>query len=260
MQLIDTHCHLTNDRYDNDRDTVITATLEQDIAHCITIGTGIADGHAARTLAQKYNHISCAVGMDPFSSNDASDNFSEHLQQLDELLNSNAFCALGEIGLDYYYTDLGSPQVQAKRFEQQLEMAVAHDLPVVIHVRDAHDDMISILNNHPKNRGVIHSFTGDVPTAERYLQLEQWMLSYNGIATFKNGTDVLAAATITPTERLLIETDAPYLAPIPKRGRRNEPAYVAHTCKRIAEARNDTMENIAAITTANAIQLFNIAL
>ena len=258
--LFDTHCHLTHQRFNDDRDTVIGNFAEAGLLKAVTIGTGIEDGKAARELAQRFpEQLLCTVGLDPFSSNEAGENFPQHLAQLDELLATGDYVGLGEIGLDYYYKDLDTREIQIARFEQQLELAVKHDLPVVIHVRDAHEDMVAVLSNHSQVRGVIHSFSFGPDEARDYLNLNRWMLSFNGMATFKRNEDtILTAAALCPADRLLVETDAPYLAPIPLRGKRCEPQWVAHTVDCIAAARGERSEDVGAWATRNACRLFRV--
>ena len=165
---------------------------------------------------------------------------------------------MGEIGLDYHH-DLDPRPIQAERFERQLVVAAERDLAVVIHVRGAHDDMIAILADHPANRGVIHSFSGATRVAERYLDLG-WHLGFNGLITFRSAADVLDAARLAPGDRLLVETDSPYLAPVPLRGKRCEPAYVVNTLKRLAEVRSESVEALASSTTRDAMVLFGLSL
>ncbi len=164
---------------------------------------------------------------------------------------------MGEIGLDYHY-DLDPKPLQRERFERQLGLAAERDLPVVIHVREAHEDMIDVLGVHPANRGVIHSFTAGPREAERYLDLG-WYLAFNGVLTFKNASEVREAALLAPAGRLLVETDSPYLAPVPLRGRRCEPAYVAYTLAALAELRGVALDPFDAQTSANARELFGLA-
>lgn len=258
--LIDTHCHLTHDRFDDDRDAVIDRCREAGLLRAVTIGTGIADGRAARELTRRHSDLLlCTVGLDPFSSHEAGDAFADHLAELDTMLGEGGWVGLGEIGLDYHYEHLAGPAVQIPRFEQQLDLARRHDLPVVIHVRDAHEDMLRVLTDHPDNRGIIHSFTGDPAILDRYLTLDRWLISFNGISTFKSTQDtVLMAAARCPADRLLIETDSPYLAPVPKRGKRCEPQWVAHVADCIAEARGERSEDVRAWTTRNACRVFGI--
>ncbi len=256
--LFDTHCHLTHGKLNNETAEIIQRSKDAGLMHAITIGTGIADGKACRELvAQHPDFLHCSIGIDPFSCHDAGDALPEHLQELDSLLGSGDFVALGEVGLDYHY-DLKPHKEQREDFEAQLALAQKHDLPVIIHVRDAHEDMLDCLKQHPENRGIIHSFTGGPTEAEAYLALDKWMLSFNGICTFKNAKDVAEAAVLTPNDHLLIETDSPYLAPVPLRGKRCEPAYVSHTAAFLAEQRGQRSDDIAAWTCKNACQLFGL--
>ncbi|NRA40146.1 MAG: TatD family hydrolase [Planctomycetes bacterium] len=258
MQLIDTHCHLTHHKLFQDIPELLQRAQDAAVHHCITIGTSIADGKQCREIKNTYpQQVFCSIGIDPFSCHEAGEDFPQQLQELDSLLASGDFVAIGEIGLDYHY-DLNPHAQQIQQFELQLELAHKHQMPVIIHVRDAHEDMLSCLENHPQNFGVIHSFTGNPQEAERYLALNNWMLSFNGIATFKNAQEVAAAAKICPLDQLLIETDSPYLAPVPKRGKRCEPAFVAHTLEFLASIRQESVEEIAEHSTANAIRLFKL--
>jgi TatD DNase family protein len=221
----------------------------------ITIGTGCDDGTAA--LALRAEHPDClaaTVGLDPFSSHEAGAAFDDELARLADLLAGGGFVGLGEIGLDYHY-DLDPRPLQQARFAQQLDLAVARDLPVVIHIRDAFDDALAVLGEHPRARGVIHSFSAGPELAERCLALG-WHLGFNGMATFSNAKDVTAAACACPADRILFETDAPYLAPQPHRGRRCEPAHVVDTLGLIADARGERRDDLAAWSSRNARALF----
>jgi len=253
--MIDTHCHLTHARFVADVSEVVARARASGVEGCLTIGTGIADALAAHDLARSHpGFLRAAAGLDPFSSHAAGDGFDAAFESLAALHREGEFAAVGEIGLDYHY-DLDPRPVQAERLERQLELARALDRPVVIHVRDAHEDMAAILAGHPGSRGVIHSFTGGVLEAERYLGLG-WHLGFGGVVTFKNAEGVRAAARVVPRERLLLETDAPYLAPVPHRGERCEPAHVALTLAALAHARGEAFRDLEAATTANARGLF----
>ncbi|MHC5068716.1 MAG: TatD family hydrolase [Planctomycetota bacterium] len=255
--LIDSHCHLTSDRFADDRSAVIAACRAANLGHCLCIGTGVDDAYAALDLQATWpDLISVAAGLDPFTSFDAGDDFDHQLARLDELLLQGECRALGEIGLDYHY-DLDPAPVQRSKLHRQLTLAERHHLPVVIHVRDAHDDMVAVLSEHPDVRGVIHSFTAGPAEAERYLALG-WHLAFNGVVTFKNAAEVREAAKLTPADRLLVETDSPYLAPVPLRGKRCQPAYIQHTVDHLAAVRGERSQDIAAWTTRNAIQLFKL--
>jgi TatD DNase family protein len=253
--VIDTHCHLTNERFADDREAVVAAAQAAGVTRMITIGTGIADGRAARELARRFpERVSCSVGLDPFSGHEAGAGFPQRLRELEDLLGEGGFCALGEIGLEYYHT-LDDHAVQIERLELQLAMAVRHRLPVVIHVRDAHPDMLACLERHRDCRGVIHSFSGSADEARSYLDLG-YHLSFNGMVTFKANEALRRAAAMVPNDRLIVETDSPYLAPVPMRGRRCEPAYVQHTLAFLAELRGQRIEDLAMWTTRTATLLF----
>ena len=255
--LVDTHCHLTADHFTADREAMIARIRAAGIIRVICIGTGMMDVRKVVALADAHpDLISVSAGIDPFSAHQAGDGFADELAELDALLASGRCCALGEIGLDYHY-ELDPHPVQQQKFHQQLDCAEKHALPVVIHVREAHPDMIRILGEHPRVRGVIHSFTGGPQEAEAYLGLG-WHLAYNGVATFKNAQAVRDAALLTPNDRLLVETDAPYLAPVPRRGKRNEPALITHTAAFIADLRGERHDDVAAWTTRNAARLFRL--
>jgi TatD DNase family protein len=253
--MIDTHSHLTHARLAADLPDVLLHARQAGLEACITIGTGVADARHALELSQAHpGFVHCSAGIDPFTAHRAGDGFGDELAHLAELLERGGFSALGEVGLDYHY-DLDPRPVQAAKLEAQLDLATRLDLPVVIHVREAHADMIALLGGHPRVRGVIHSFTGGPDEATAYLELG-WYLAFNGVLTFTSAHDVREAARLAPAERLLVETDAPYLAPVPHRGKRCEPSYVAHTLEALARLRGQSADNLAVETTVNAQRLF----
>ena len=255
--MFDTHCHLTHPKLASEPDAVVERARAAGVAGCMTIGTGVEDARRGLALADRFpGFVVCAAGIDPFTSHDKGDAFEDELAELRALLSGGRFQALGEVGLDYHY-DLDPRAVQAERFEKQLGLAAELDLPVVIHVREAHADMIAILARHPGSRGIIHSFSAGTAEAERYLDLG-WHLAFNGVVTFPNAVDMRAAARIVPQERLLVETDSPYLAPIPYRGKRCEPAYVAITLGRLAEERGEDVTELDLVTTRNARRLLRL--
>ena len=255
--MIDTHCHLTHRRFAADTSDAIARSKAAGVAACVTIGTGVDDARRALRLAQEHpGYVFATAGLDPFSSHAAGEGFDAAFEALAELLGAGGFSAVGEIGLDYHY-ELDAHPVQAERFERQLDLAVRLDLPVVVHVREAHADMAAILKRHPRSRGVIHSFTGGPKEAERYLEAG-WMLAFNGVLTFKNADEVREAARIAPAERILVETDSPYLAPVPHRGTRCEPAFVRHTLASMAIARGEDFGALGVATTRNATALFRL--
>jgi TatD DNase family protein len=255
--VIDTHCHLTHAKFRGDVDAVIARAREGGIERLVTIGTGVEDATRALELSRGHpGFVACTAGLDPFSSHAAGEAFDDHLARLGALLRAGGFVAVGEVGLDYHY-DLDPRPVQAERFRRQLDLARELDLPVVIHVRDAHDDLAAILREREGSRGVVHSFTAGPREADRYLELG-WHLAFNGVVTFRNAEDVREAARSCPGDRLLLETDAPYLAPAPHRGARCEPSHVALTLARVAELRGVPPGELARASSSNARALFRL--
>ncbi len=254
MELIDTHCHLTSSRFADDREAVIARANAAGVAGCITIGTGVADAREALALCAAQPTLVVCAGIDPFSAHELGPAFNDELAALEQLVRDAPVVAIGECGLDYHY-QLDPPRMQQAHTAAQLELARAQDLPVVLHVREAHADMLALLREHPANRGVIHSFTAGPAEAADYLALG-WHLAFNGIMTYRNAPAVRAAAAMVDADRLLLETDAPFLAPVPQRGRRCEPAHLVHTAEHLARVRDVPVERIASCTTANARRLF----
>lgn len=252
MTFVDSHCHLDSADFDSDREAVIQRALDGGVEGMVVIGTGNGppDLEAGIRLADAHRALYATAGIHP---NDAGKANDEALRRLEALMKHPKVIALGEIGLDYHY-DFASCDVQRSVFKQQLEIARAAGKPVVIHTREAWDDTISILREQPAG-GVMHCFTGGPAEAQAALDLG-FYLSFGGIVTFPKAADVQQTAKEAPLERILIETDAPYLAPVPNRGKRNEPAFVVHTARKIAELRGQTLEEIARATTRNFERLF----
>jgi TatD DNase family protein len=253
--LIDSHCHLTHQRFSDEIDAVIARANAGGVARMVTIGTGLDDGRRAREIARRHpGAVACTVGLDPFACHEAGGAFPQRLAELEALLREGGFSALGEVGLEYHHP-VGPRETQIAQLEAQLELAARLDLPVVIHVRDAHPDMIACLGRHRGSRGVIHSFDGGPEEVRAYLDLG-WRIALNGMVTFKPKEALRRAAALVPNDRLLVETDSPYLAPVPLRGQRCEPAFIAHTLAYVAELRGQRPEDLARWTTRNAAELF----
>lgn len=258
MQVVDSHCHLDDVQFNPDREAVIERAAAAGIKYMLAIGTGDGppDLEAAVRLAETHDCVLATVGVHP---NDTPRIAHDTFAQLEVLLGRPKVTALGEIGLDYHW---GVPKdTQLPAFVAQLELAAAHRKPVVIHTRDAWADTIATLRTHwaPTNLPcVMHCFTGSSEQARECLDLG-FYLAFGGVTTFPKAGDIRAAARITPADRLLLETDAPYLAPVPHRGKRNEPAFVAHTARVVADIRGVSLEELATETTGNFERLFQIA-
>ncbi len=236
---------------------MIARAKEAALTGCVTIGTGVEDARRGLEILERYpGYVAVSAGIDPFTAHAAGDAFDDALDALRALLRDGGIVAVGEIGLDYHY-DLDPRGVQAERFERQLDLAAALDRPVVIHVREAHADMVAILRAHRRNRGVIHAFTGGPEEAAAYLELG-WMLGFGGVVTFKNAGAVREAARSAPSDRILVETDAPYLSPVPHRGERCEPSFLLHTVATLASVRGESEARVADASTRNARTLFGL--
>ncbi|NLZ93109.1 MAG: TatD family hydrolase [Firmicutes bacterium] len=254
MFLIDTHAHLTDERFNEDLDDVLVRAKAAGLGKIISIGCDLPSSEAAIALAAANDNIFAAVGIHPHEASSAG---QDALQALKKLADSPKVVAIGEIGLDYYYR-FSSADQQKDVLRRQIRLAREMALPVIIHNRDAHEDILAILRAEKAYEvgGVMHCFSGDLNFAMQCLELG-FYLSFAGIVTFKKPGDLPLVVQEMPLERLLIETDSPYLAPVPFRGRRNEPAYVVHVAEKIAQLRQLEFSKIAEITTQNAQKLFS---
>lgn len=256
MRLVDSHCHLDDRQFDPDREQVIERALAAGVECMLAIGSGDGppDLEAAIRLAERFRAIRATVGVHPHDAVKAGE---QTWSRLRELLAHPRVLALGEIGLDYHY-NFSPPEVQRQVFERQLELAAEARKPVIIHTREAWEDTLAILRRSWVGSDlpcVMHCFSGGPEQARHCLELG-FYLSFAGVVTFPKAVRVEEAARMTPLDRLLVETDAPYLAPVPHRGRRNEPAYVVHTARRLAELRGEPLEKLAEATTANFQRIF----
>ena len=252
MRLVDSHCHLDDSKFDEDREQAIERARAAGVERMMAIGTGNGppDLETAVRQADRYPFIYATIGVHP---HDASKAAPETFVQLRELAPHPKVLAVGEIGLDYHY-DFSPREVQREVFERQLEIAAEAGLPIVIHTREAWDDTLAILRQNWHGGGIMHCFTGNAQHAREALDLG-FHLSFGGVLTFPKAEAVRQAARITPDDRLLVETDCPYLAPVPHRGKRNEPAFIVESVKRLAEVRGRAPEEVAELTTGNFEQL-----
>jgi TatD DNase family protein len=248
VNLVDSHCHLDDSKFDEDREQVIERARAAGVGTLMAIGTGSGppDLEVAVRQADRYPFIYATIGVHPHDASKATD---ESFVKLRELSAHAKVLAVGEIGLDYHY-DFSPRDVQRSVFEQQLAIASDAGLPIVIHTREAWDDTLAVLRDHWTGGGIMHCFTGDEHQARQALDLG-FHLSFGGVLTFPKAENVRQAARIVPDDRLLVETDCPYLAPVPHRGKRNEPAFVVESARRLAEVRGTDLERIAEVTTRN---------
>jgi TatD DNase family protein len=251
---VDSHAHLDDERFAPDLQAVLDRARETGVRRIVTVGTGLASCQTAIGLARRNpGFVFASVGIDP---HDAAGVDEAALARLEELARTPGVVAVGETGLDYRY-DRSPREVQRAVFESQVRMALRLNLPVVVHCREAYEDCLTILKAHAGSglRGVMHCFSADQPTAEALIGMG-FFVSFAGPLTFGNAGNLREAARVLPTDRLLIETDCPYLAPQPVRGRRNEPAFVRHVAEALAALHGTTFEEIVETTCANAFRLF----
>ncbi len=249
--MIDSHCHLDSAEFNDDRDAAIERALAAGVEHMLAIGTGHGppDLEAGLRLADKYPAFYATVGVHP---HDATKATADDFKRMADLLTHPKVLAIGEIGLDYHY-DFSPREVQKAAFIRQMEIAARAKKPIVIHTREAWDDTLALIERHwtpCKIGGIMHCFSGGPEEARRALDLG-FYLSFGGIVTFPKALAVQEAAKAAPRHRILIETDAPYLAPVPKRGKRNEPALIVHTAHKLAELRGESYEELCNTTAEN---------
>lgn len=255
--LIDSHCHLDFESFDADRDAVVQQAAEAGVTQIVVPALDLDNCRNVLALTEKYEGVFAAVGIHPNSSAGWQDNW---IGVLRDLARHPKVVAIGEIGLDYYW-DKSPKDVQHRALGLQLELAAELDLPVIIHNRESSADVIQMLSDSPlvgrENPGVLHSFSGDWETAVSALDLGYY-LGFTGPVTFKKADDLREIARKVPNDRILVETDAPFLTPQPYRGKRNEPAYVAYVAERLAAERGVETAVFAQQTTANTRRLFSV--
>lgn len=255
MEFVDTHCHVHFQDYQLDPDEVIQAALDSGVTKMLCVGCSLKDSKLGIEMAARRSSVWASIGVHPHESKLYVGN-DKALQELRDLATKPKVVAVGEIGLDYYY-DHSDKQSQEEMLRFQLDIAKEHDLPVIFHVRDAFDDFFKIFDDYKGIRGVIHSFTADKATLQKCLKKGLY-IGLNGIMTFTKNDDQLEAAKAVPLDRLLIETDAPFLTPVPFRGKICQPKYVVETAKFLAKLRGEGLQKFANTTTDNARQLFRI--
>ena len=231
MPIFDTHAHYDADRFDSDRDALLSAMPGVGVGLVLDPGCDLPSSRAAAELAERYPHVYAAVGIHPV--------------------------AIGEIGLDYYWEDNPSRTFQQTVFRKQLALAAELDLPVIVHDREAYGDCLAIIKEFPTVTGVFHCFSGSPEMAEELLK-RGWYLGFDGPITYKNAKRAPEVAAVTPLERIVVETDAPYMAPVPMRGKRNDSRYLPYVIEKLAEWKGVTAEEMTRVTWENGRRLFRI--
>jgi TatD DNase family protein len=259
--LVDSHAHVTSKKFDADRDLVLERARAAGVVALVEVGCDLAESERAARFARDHASggllVWASVGVHPHEAKLWDEKTADALRALSR---EPRVVAIGETGLDYFY-DHSPRDVQRTVFEAQLALADELDRPAVLHVRDAHPEALEILRarRSPRLRGVAHCFSGDAKTALAYVDAG-FSIAVGGLATFKTAAEVLGAAVAVPIERLLLETDCPFMAPVPHRGKRCEPAFVSATCAAVAKARGIDAAELARVTTANTVKLFGLEL
>ena len=254
MRLFDTHAHYDARQFDSDRDQVLSALPGPGVELVVNPGCDLNSSRKAVELAGSYPFLYAAVGVHPEDCADWSDGDVEELRALAA---KPKVVAIGEIGLDYYWPENPPRELQKRAFWAQLVLARELDLPVIVHDREAHGDSMDIVREFPGVRGVFHCFSGSAEMARELVKLG-WMISFTGVLTYKNARKAVEAVQAVPLDRIMIETDSPYMAPVPHRGMRNQSGYVAHVCERLAELKGITPEECSRVTLENGRRFFCI--
>lgn len=253
--LVDSHCHLNFPEFKDDLDAVVGHAQNQGIGYMLTVNTRLSESLEVQSIAEKYPNIFCSVGVHPHDSKDYHD--QSLVEQLGIHASHPKVVALGETGLDCYYNN-SDQTAQIDCFKMHLDAGLKLNLPVIIHTRDADVDTISCLDEYPKTQGVFHCFSGSSDFAK--LGLDRGLyISFSGIITFKKAEELRQAVKYVPLDRLLVETDSPFLAPIPHRGKRNEPAFTRYVAQLVAQIKEIPFEEVVEVTTENFFTLFSKA-
>ena len=254
MPIFDTHAHYDDSRFDGDRDAVLAALPEAGVELVLDPGCDLPSSHAAAALAERYGHVYAAAGIHP---ENCAGFVPADIDVLRELARQPKVVAIGEIGLDYYWEDNPPRAFQQTVFRKQLALAVELDLPVIVHDREAHGDCLAIIKEFPTVTGVFHCFSGSPEMAAELLK-RGWYLGFDGPITYKNAKRAPEVAAITPLDRMVVETDAPYMAPVPMRGKRNDSRYLPYVIEKLAEWKGVTAEEMTRVTWENGRRLFRI--
>lgn len=252
--LFDTHAHFDDEQFDADRDEVLKSLKSYGVGNIVNIGSSMKTSRTSIALAEKYDFVYAAVGVHPSETGELCET---DIDELKRLAANPKVRAIGEIGLDYHYPDDVEPSIQKKWFVRQLELAKELNMPVVIHDRESKGECLEILKEHKISNGVVHCFSGSAETAREILKLGM-MISFTGVLTFKNAKKAIAACAAVPLDRLMIETDCPYMSPEPHRGKRNFSGYVEFVARKMAEIKGVSYDELVDITERNAKRFYGI--
>ena len=252
--LFDTHAHMDDQAFDTDRDQLLESFPERGITLLMNPGCSLQSSRNAVALAEKYGYVYAAVGSHPDAADEVDEAVIAEYRKLCKL--HPKVRAIGEIGLDYHYEDIPR-EIQLRAFRAQMALARELDLPVIVHEREAHEDGMSVVREFPEVRGVFHCYSGSAEMARQLVNLG-WYIGFTGVLTFKNARKAIEVASSIPLERIVIETDCPYMSPEPFRGRRNDPGKIYRMAEKLAEIRGLSVEEIQAITTENGKRLYHI--
>ena len=254
MPIFDTHAHYDSSAFNPDREAVLAALPEAGVALVVDPGCDLPTSRAALALAEQFPHVYATVGIHPEDCGGYTD---ADLDALRQLCRHDKAVAIGEIGLDYYWAENPPREFQQQVFRRQLELALELDMPVIIHDREAHGDCLAIVKEYPGLRGVFHCFSGSPEMAAELLK-RGWYLGFDGPITYKNAKRAPEVAAMTPLDRILVETDSPYMTPVPFRGKRNDSRYLPYVLEKLAEWKGVTTQEMTDITFANGKRLFGI--
>ena len=254
MMLFDTHAHYDDERFDEDREQLLSSLTEKGVGLVVNPGITLETSRMAVEMAHRYDHVYAAVGIHPENCHDF---VPAQIEALRELAKEEKVVAIGEIGLDYYWEENPPRELQQEVFRAQLALAQELDLPVIVHDREAHGDTLQIVQEFPDVRGVFHCYSGSPEMAQELLKMG-WYLGFDGPITFKNARRAPEVAAVTPLDRMLIETDSPYLTPVPYRGKRNDSTYVHLVAEKLAQWKGISAEEMEQITWDNGKRFFNI--
>ena len=252
--LFDTHAHLNDPAFDTDREALMDSLAAQGVGLVMNAGCSLESSRDIVEMAEKYPWLYASVGSHPDSADEVNESVLEEYRKLCKL--SSKVKAIGEIGLDYYYEDIPR-EVQQKAFRMQMALAQELDMPVIVHEREAHNDGMTIVKEFPNVKGVFHCYSGSAEMARQLVNLG-WYIGFTGVLTFKNARKAVETAASIPLDRIVLETDCPFMAPVPFRGKRNHPGYLYRMAEQLAEIRGINVEEVHAITTENGKRLYRI--